>query len=390
MDIRRLSEADRISSLLLKRMAGTLTPEEQAEVDGWTAQSQQRQTYADLLDDTDYLQEEYHRQKGIDARGAMRRMQQRIDNETTRDSRRPYDRYAVAAVIAILIVGGLFWYWQYAKVVPPTISTEIQQAMAQSQQSGRDAAEVTTGTMEVWSKETGVRSKETGDGSQETVRQLLAAKRITTRSDREFWLTLPDGSLVHLNYNTHVIYPERFSGPTRDVILDGEAYFMVAKDRRHPFIVHTPQGDVKEYGTEFNVNTRSGGGEFTEVVLVEGSISVTPTNGTERMMQRGQMAQLSTADCRLATADVDPYVAWNTGKFVFEDCPLGKLMDVLGRWYDLKVEFRDEAARDILFTGILSRYADITSSLKAIATVAEVDIDTNGGQIIINPQITKQ
>lgn len=101
----------------------------------------------------------------------------------------------------------------------------------------------------------------------ETVEQLLEARRITTYQDKEYWLTLDDGTLVHLNYNTRMVCPERFIDGTRDVILDGEAYFMVAHDSRHPFVVHTPQGDIRVYGTEFNVSTRDG--DCTEVVLAE-------------------------------------------------------------------------------------------------------------------------
>lgn len=379
MDIQRLSEADRISSLLLKRMAGTLTQEEKAEVDTWTAQSQQRQTYADLLDDTNFLQEEYHRQKDIDAHQALRRMQQRIDGN--RPASPVVLRYAVAAVLTVFIVGGLFWYWQYAKVVPPTISAEVQEAMVQSVESGRQEALVEPVAAISQDKHQVVKIlKQTFNiTSDDVVEQLLEAKRITTRSDREYWLTLPDGSLVHLNYNTHVIYPERFIGDTRDVILDGEAYFMVAKDRRHPFIVHTPQGDIKEYGTEFNVSTRGEAG--TEVVLVDGSISVTPTNGKEQMMQPGQMAKLSTADCQLSTTDVDPYVAWNTGKFSFHDQPLGKILEVIGRWYGYQVLFASDDLKQITLTGSFSRYEDVHPILRSLETATESQITINHSEI---------
>lgn len=93
---------------------------------------------------------------------------------------------------------------------------------------------------------------------------------LTTRHDKEFWMTLPDGTRVHLNGNSRLSYPLAFKGDLREVALVGEAYFIVAKDKDHPFIVHTADGDIKEYGTEFNVSTH---GTNTEVVLVTGSLS---------------------------------------------------------------------------------------------------------------------
>jgi ferric-dicitrate binding protein FerR (iron transport regulator) len=195
-------------------------------------------------------------------------------------------------------------------------------------------------------------------------------------------LTLDDGTLVHLNSDTRMIYPEQFFGEARTVVLDGEAYFMVASDASRPFIVHTPEGDVKVHGTEFNVNTRKEGA--TEVVLVKGSIGIVLFSGSEQMMHPGQMGSISHGTLTLEDVDVEPYTAWNTGNFMFEDCPLAKLMDVLSRWYGINVNFGDEAARNILFTGILSRYADINATLKAISTAADVEISTEGEQITIN------
>ncbi len=291
--------------------------------------------------------------------------------------------YAAAAVLLIAV--GIFWYSRYTEVVSPVVSEEVHMAMAQSAQADRQEAQMEPVISSSHDEQTVTKTltEKYNITDENVVEQMLEAKRITTRRDKEFWLTLPDGTLVHLNYNTRVIYPEQFTEDTRDVILDGEAYFMVAKDRRHPFVVHTPQGEVKDYGTEFNVSTRGESG--TEVVLVDGKVGVTPVNGTEHLLKPGQKCTVTKSQCAIADIDVEPYIAWNTGKFTFEDCALEKLMDVIGRWYNMEVEFKDDSSRHILFTGILSRYADISSSLKAIETVANVDIQTNEKQIIIYP-----
>lgn len=100
-------------------------------------------------------------------------------------------------------------------------------------------------------------------------------------------------------------------------------------------------------------------------------------------MRPKQKCSINDNQCLMENIDVEPYVAWNTGHFVFEDCQLWRLMDVLSRWYGMKVQFLSEPSREILFTGILSRYNEINASLEAIATVAEVDIRTEGNVITI-------
>ncbi|MBR1462050.1 MAG: DUF4974 domain-containing protein, partial [Prevotella sp.] len=210
-----------------------------------------------------------------------------------------------------------------------------------------------------------------------------------------FWLTLEDGTLVHLNYNTRLIYPEKFGRGDRNVILDGEAYFMVAKDKSRPFIVHTPQGDVKVYGTEFNVNTRTEvRGEHkqdksltatTTVVLVKGSVSVIPTGGKETMLKPGQQAtvngQWSTVN--VENVDVEPYVAWNEGKFSFRNWQLERIMDVLSRWYGYSVEYRDSSIRQLTFSGNFNRYEKIRPTMDFISEVAGLKIEIKQNKIII-------
>ncbi|MBQ7440349.1 MAG: DUF4974 domain-containing protein, partial [Prevotella sp.] len=302
---------------------------------------------------------------------------------------RPLWRYA-AAVLILIVGGAALWYSQYTKVTPPEISESVQLAMQQSRESGKQDAKV-----DVLSKELSMMSDESGINEELRVKseeslsvtesltkeQLLSARRITTMHDKEFWLTLDDGTLVHLNYNTRLIYPEKFGRGDRNVILDVEAYFMVAKDKSRPFIVHTPNGDVKVYGTEFNVNTT---GDNTSVVLVKGSVSVTPTGGKEQLMNPGQLCEFSVENLMLSTVDVEPYVAWNVGKFSFDDWSLERVMNVLARWYGYDVQFESEDLQQLPLNGHFSRFEDIQPILESIETVLDVKIRISNNTIFIN------
>ncbi|MGK4568546.1 FecR family protein [Flavobacterium sp. 3HN19-14] len=91
---------------------------------------------------------------------------------------------------------------------------------------------------------------------------------------------MSDGTVIHLNSGTTLRYPVKFiAGENRQVFLDGEAYFDVAKDKAHPFIVNADKLNVRVLGTHFNV-TNYPEDDQTDVVLVEGSVGLYGSNTT--------------------------------------------------------------------------------------------------------------
>lgn len=285
-------------------------------------------------------------------------------------------RYAAAAAAAVLLIaGGILLLRPGRPAGSPSLPEDVQLAMAQSSKTGKQEAAVTGLTADAVAE--AVRS--TASAHPE---DFAAARQVTTEQTKEYWLTLDDGSVVHLNNDTYLIYPEKPESKTREVILDGEAYFMVAKDAARQFIVHTKQGDVKVYGTEFNVSTRETEGA-TEVVLVEGSVSVTPASGEERHIEPGQKATLGET-LTVETVDVEQYVAWNTGKFAFQDWPLSRVMTVIAKWYGCKVAFADESLGAPRLSGNFDRYEDLSSTVESLAMVTGLDFDVQEGTIFIH------
>ena len=211
--------------------------------------------------------------------------------------------------------------------------------------------------------------------------ELLSAYRVTTYHDKEFWLTLDDGTLVHLNYNTRLIHPVKFMGDIRNVVLDGEAYFMVAKGEK-PFVVHTLSGDVKVYGTEFNVKTQPG---ITEVVLVKGSVGVTPTGGKELMMLPNHQCRITDNMCELNEVDVEPFIAWNTGTFSFRYQSLGKVMEVLSKWYNVEVEYASSDLKNMEILGDFDRYVQLKNILDAMSKTTGLSFTyKSDGRVIVS------
>ena len=398
-----------IQSIIIKSLFSELTENEQQQLDTWLSIPDNAIVYKHIVNNVKEQDDVVKFLSDIDVDNAIENVNQRIQqlnavsdqHEETASIKsrqhhtlfthlRPLWRYA-AAVLILIVGGAALWYSQYTKVTPPEISESVQLAMQQSRENGKQDAKV-----DVLSEELSMMSDESGINEELRVKneeslsvtesltkeQLLSARRITTMHDKEFWLTLDDGSLVHLNYNTRLIYPEKFGRGDRNVILDGEAYFMVAKDKSRPFIVHTPNGDVKVYGTEFNVNTT---GDNTSVVLVKGSVSVTPTGGKEQLMNPGQLCEFSVENLMLSTIDVEPYIAWNEGKFSFEEWPLERIMQVISRWYGREVEFTSEDIKHQQYSGNFDRYEDIHPTMEAIESITGLKITFAPGRIIIEP-----
>lgn len=401
-----------ISQLIHKHICGTLTSDEKQQLEQWLEESDQHLSDFTRLLDEDSLGLRYEQYAEVDEEKAWRIFQKEHYGTPLHHSihiSSSFLKYA-AAVLVLVVAGAGWWYSQYTKVTPPVIPEQVQLAMIQSQQSGKQDASIehvsreelvanpfgrTLDDIQESSSSVGINqspssvthSTSFGDDNTLTKEQLLAARRITTKHDKEFWLTLEDGTLVHLNYNTHLIYPEKFGRGDRNVILDGEAYFMVAKDKSRPFVVHTVQGDVKVYGTEFNVNTRMEN-HTVSVVLVKGSVGFTLENGKEMMMSPGQELLANNrypSGYTVNAVDLAPYIAWNEGNFSFQEWPLERVMEVMSRWYGYQVRFGNDHLKQIGISGKLGRYNEAETTMDAIATITGLKITINGNIITINP-----
>lgn len=387
--------------IITRYILGQITEEESKELDRWAAESPHNKQLLDsFLESRDMSRLFNIPASHKDAETTFGNI------HTTTRHLTPITRsmwYKVAAAVILLIIG-VTWWNKYTEVVAPQLSEEYVAAMSMSQKAGRSDADIyiTGVTSKPLATATNVQDESgfnalldvlTNDGNIDE-KELQA--QVVTHHDKEFWLTLPDGTRVHLNYGCRLTYPLQFTGDKREVTLEGEAYFLVAKDKRHPFIVHTQYGDVKEYGTEFVVNTRykndANGytsaikGSGVSVVLIEGSISVIPDSGKERMMKPNDMALLNGSSTipEIKQVDTTPFVAWNTGTFAFDNCPLEQLLEVISRWYDIKVEYVGEDSHHLsTFTGELDRYNDVTSGVRAISRVTGLTIKIVDNTIVV-------
>ena len=165
-------------------------------------------------------------------------------------------------------------------------------------------------------------------------------------------LTLPDGTKVWLNAGSSISYPVLFANNSREVRLQGEAYFEVKKDKSWPFVVNTKNLDVVVTGTTFNCNAYPENDQV-QTVLVEGEVTLVNQSATElATLNPGELAIFNNSDQRISTTktDLQKYIAWKSGKLMFRDDKMNKVVEKLERWYNVEFEIEDPEIADYVYT----------------------------------------
>ncbi len=156
---------------------------------------------------------------------------------------------------------------------------------------------------------------------------------------------LPDGSRVTLNHYSRLEYPSKFDKEKRNVTLSGEAYFDVARDTSHPFIVNVDKVNIEVLGTQFNVQSYPADA-YVKTTLLEGSVAVSNTlNDNITILQPYESAIFSketgSMDKRTDTAAVDE-ISWREGKLIFNDKTLQEITEDLSNYFNRKIEINSQ------------------------------------------------
>lgn len=174
---------------------------------------------------------------------------------------------------------------------------------------------------------------------------------------KRFKLSLSDGTVVHLNSGSTLRYPEQFGiNGNRQLYLVGEAFFEVAKDKKHPFIVNANQIAIEVLGTQFNVSAYPENSTVNSV-LTEGSIQMYETANTANavLLKPGQMVTWNKKLKKMTVNDVDPvfYSAWTKGELAFKDTPFSIIEKMIQRTYDVEIVNKNTDLANQCFTGTI-------------------------------------
>jgi len=169
-------------------------------------------------------------------------------------------------------------------------------------------------------------------------------------------LVLADGTKVWLNSGTNLKYPLNFKGYRREVYLEGEAYFEIAKNKNKPFIVRTSHVDVKATGTFFNVMAYPEE-DMVETTLIMGKVSLVEELATSKLktlkeIKPGEKASFDKIKKKiiLEEVDTDKIISWREGQLIFRDDPMDNVVRKLGRWFNTDIVLIDDELRPYRYT----------------------------------------
>jgi transmembrane sensor len=187
-----------------------------------------------------------------------------------------------------------------------------------------------------------------------STRQSFAWNEKSTRPGEKILLSLPDGSTITLNADSKVKYPAQFNSPERNVYLEGEAFFTIAHDPAHPFIVHTANVSTTDLGTKFNISAFPSDSTIT-VSLEEGKVDVAfrrsnaQTSGI--VLSPSQQFSFNRISGTSVVGSFDARISsgWKDNLFVFDNVSLARVLKVMERQFGVRLVLADTAyARRII------------------------------------------
>ncbi len=199
----------------------------------------------------------------------------------------------------------------------------------------------------------------------------------------ESFLILADGTKVWLNSWTKIRYPVNFSQNVREVYVEGGAYFDVVKSDV-AFVVNTPFGKVDVLGTTFGIEAYASD-SLSYTTLASGSVSFTAEGQRPMMLSSpGEQVVVSkSGNMRKRVVNIDEYIGWKDGIYVFKIKTLAEIMTQLERWYDIEVSYEPYSLKQIPFTGNLKRYDSIEILLEALSRAENIKYRVEGKNVVL-------
>jgi ferric-dicitrate binding protein FerR (iron transport regulator) len=193
---------------------------------------------------------------------------------------------------------------------------------------------------------------------------------LTVPPGKDYTIHLSDGSEVQLNAATSIRFPLSFTGNTREVFINGEAYLKIAKDADKPFIVNLPNSSVRVLGTEFNVNTYDSG--IVKVALVAGAVKFVNKENSLQLLP-GQEGVSSVNNISTHPFDETDVLSWRSGRFLFSNASLEDVCRVIPRLYGLSLELDNKQVASRRFSGVIDRNQPLENVLKALKATNAID-----------------
>lgn len=328
-----------------------------------------------------------------------------VNHTTVRKNRMARLWYRLSAAAAIILVSGLsiFFYTSgtislFKNHLADAKNIAVGKNLAVLTMSNGKKIDLSLALDGKLAEEAGISINKTSDG--QLVYQVIGKtgtsvgdshlNTISTPKAGQYQVVLADGTKVWLNAASSISFPTVFENlDQRKVQLKGEAYFEVAKDKLHPFIVQTDRQNVEVLGTHFNISAYDDD-LMTKTTLLEGRVRVAKQaydkvsfkSNEFVVLNPGQQAILAGGAIGVTKVDTEEAVAWKNGYFKFKSETLSEIMIKLSRWYDVDIVYEGEISKD-RFGGTISRYKNIADVLEMLESTKLVQFKVEGRKIIV-------
>ena len=296
--------------------------------------------------------------------------------------------FKYAAIVLVLFSIGYF-YFQKDTLIKPTFEVPVAAEAITLQLANGDIQIIKEdGTTQVIDSHGTVVGTQKGNQlvySNTAAKDTLVYNTINVPYGKRFELQLSDGTNVHLNSGTSLKYPVRFiKDEKRQVFLNGEAYFDVTKDPKHPFVVGSNDMNVTVLGTKFNVTSYKEDAK-TYTVLVEGSVAASSKmiENEELILKPGNRAYFENKHLKTEPVDIRKYIAWVSGELMFIDDSFGVITNKLERKYNVHIVNNYNELNDIVITATFKE-ENIDQVLKTFQTYKAFNYTINNKVITIN------
>ena len=374
------------ASLIKKSLIKDLSDKEQKELDQLLDDQSLQDVYKELSD-RGYLKKQFMEYEKYSSQKAYREFKERRGHS----GRIRIVRWvAVVAAMWVLALGVTLWmtFGKKENVAPLPVASKIIPAgekkatLTLADGTEVHVEEITARVLQEKGMNIEYRNGEIVYHKSEEETTEVVYNKLEVPRGGECMIKLDDGTKVWVNAETKLKYPVVFVGDRREVVLEGEAFFDVAKNEK-PFIVKTSFGDVRVLGTAFGISAYASEPE-SYTTLVRGKVSVEREGINPVVILPGeQVVTFKDGKMIKQEVDVEEFVRWKDGIYVFKEKSLGEIMKTLERWYNISVDFQDKSLVDLPFTGNLKRYDDINVFFDALTRTGDMKYRVKGNQVIL-------
>lgn len=203
-------------------------------------------------------------------------------------------------------------------------------------------------------------------------------------------VVLPDQTKVTLNRYSTLSYPERFKEKRRKVHLQGEAYFEVAKNAKHPFIVKAEAVRVKVLGTHFNVEAYPGDAEV-RTTLLEGSVAVSLKGENQRLVLAPNESAIYNKEKGTLVQEAAPgaknEILWRKGIILFDQLPLHEIARQLSNAFQTDIRIDDPQLQNYRMTGTFDTNEDLTQILDLLKNAGNFNYKKENNTITLTTKL---